>query len=725
MARRPKNQKGMTAKDIGKAVSKKRKPVIADKFLELSKRTQSVITDMGTNYHDDMRLAELYVKGGSTLPKTEGRSSLVKTEVADTIRALMPSCMRVLLQGRRPVEYLPSNANSSAFAEQQSLYVSQSFMANGGYRVLYDSIQSSFKAKVGPIKSYWKENADPTLITATGLTMQELAAFTKLPDIELQSYEAETSDDDDLVNTSDKQKPILYTMKALKHYQNGKIETFSFPAEEFFVEEGAVSLDTALHGHTHILTVNEVLAMGIDYSDWDAVVSDPSPVGSSVKEARTGIHSDNSDASNSDPMMRKVLVTEAYTLGDFDGNGRTSKYVVYFLGENYTYVYHEEIEDFAIDLVVADPINNSIMGDSYYDVGKQGQDAQTALLRMIMDNAAQANNPRPIADPLTVNFDDLQNPVIGSAIKRSGNGVVDFVDVPFTATNLLPFLATLERSSEIRSGVTKASTGLDPNALQSTDKEAVANTIAMGQGQVELYVRNIIETGVIPLFRRLLRLSMRHVDKNQVIRYRGDYVPVDISNFDPMWAAEPNVGLGTASPEQKMATLQVVMSKQEEYIMKFGLDNPFTSLSQMHNTLSDMIELGGLNNVGRYFNHIDPAIEAQIGRNMAKARQEAEQNQQPPADPTQTFMMVEMMKSKSRNLTTVAEQRAEEGRLQLAAMKAQNDDDFRRDKLAQDRILKLAELDQHNLNQPIKEEQNESRTPSFTPSAGSPDATSH
>jgi hypothetical protein len=339
-----------------------------------------------------------------------------------------------------------------------------------------------------------------------------------------------------------------------------------------------------------------------------------------------------------------------------------------------------------------------------------------------MDNAHQANNPRMAGDPVRTNFNDLMTNGIGAPIRTKGRPEIQVIDVPFTGQGLLPFLDWLERDAETRVGSTKAARGLDPDALQSTDKDAVLNTIQMSQGQVELMVRNIVNTGLIPLFRMALRLATRHMDRQQVMLFKGEVVQVDLALFDPNLAAIPNVGIGTAAPEQKLSALQFVYQEQQKYMAQFGLDNPFTSLSQVFNTLEDMLALAGLNEIGRYFNHITPENEQVIAQNIMQAQaQAAEQQQQNmPLDPGKALMMTESMKARVKQLELSTKQFLELANLQQRALEKAEELDFKRDDLVQDRVIRLAELGQGALNDRITREQQS--TQPKTPSTPEPKA---
>lgn len=681
-----------------------------DAISELQWAVEDAHNFMVSEFSDDWDKGEAYYAGKCDLPVEEGRSSVVKTETRDVIRAIMPNVMRVMLQAQKPVEYMPSSIRTAAYSEQQSLWVNHLFASCGGYDVIYNAALESMKLKAGPVKIHWDENAHPEHIYATGLTPEELTAYNEQEDIiidEINSEESPTGG-------------TTYSMRATRYYENGRIRFESFPIYEFFTRRNASDLND-LHGHMRSVSVSEALEMGLEHDNWRQLDNDD-PRENEASEAETqrrGYAMNQDESPDVDLMNHEFLLTEAYYHYDMDGDGVPEKYVFYFGGSAYEYLHHEKVEDFCIALVSVDPQPFTVIGRSVADLTKQSQDNETSILRAIVDNAHQANNPRPAADPSKVNFEDLMNNKIGAPIRTKGEARIQYTDTPFTAQGLLPFLEYLERDAEMRVGVTKAAQGLDPDALQSTDKEAVQNTIALSQGQIELMVRNIVNTGLIPLFRMALRLATRHMDKNQMMRFKGAVVPVDIGLFDPDLVAQPNVGLGTTSPEQKLSTLQFIYGEQQRYMEQFGMDNPFTSLRQVYNTLEDMIELGGIRDPGRYFNYIDANTEAVIGRMMAEqANQRAEQEQQNmPLDPGKAHVIAEQTRAKLKQLEILTDQKIEMSKLQQRAMESAEEYDFKRDDMAQERIIKLAEIGREAQNEQIKREQ-DSTSPDASKFAG-------
>ncbi len=694
------------------------KLVLDDVITDLGFRVEQAWQFMVSEFSQDWETAELYFSGRSDMPTTPGRSSMVKTEVRDTIRAIMPNVMRILLHARKPVIYLPSNIKQAAFVDQQSMWITQEFYKNGGYMQLYSAILESLKMKSGPLKCWWQENPKPEYIAVTGIPMSDVMEYQQQPDVVVSKITPHEWADDSPFKGSE-----LYDLEATRYYENGRLRIEAVPMYEFFVERSATNVEEFLHGHRREITVGDAMDMGFDDLDFDNFdTEDPEVTGSAeASNIRRGYSVDKSAETAVDPLNKKFLLTEVYCLYDLDNDGVQEKYCFYLGGTTYKYMYHERVEDFAMDVISVDPMPFTVIGRSITDIGKSSQDNITSLLRAMLDNAHIANNPRPAADPTQVDFSDLMNNAIGAPVKVRGGAAIQLFDVPFTAGNLLPVMQWMTTDSEQRFGITRAARGLDPDAMQSTSKDAVANTIQLSQGQVELMVRNIIETGLMPHFRKLLRLSIQHMSPIQLMKFKGAVVPVDISTFQPDLMAEPGVGLGTASPEQKLQTLGFIYGEQQKYMEKFGLDNPFTSLAQVFNTIEDMVELGGLPNVGRYFTLVDRDAEQVIAKALAdQAKAAAEQaTKAQPVDPTKALMEIESGKRRTDNAKLLSEERKLSLTLQQKALSEAEHIDLERDRLAQTRVVEFAKMRREELNATVRKEQNNSNSPGQGSAGGS------
>lgn len=689
-------------------MARKKKLKVEDVIPELSLFIEDSVDFMSSEFEDDWELAEAYYAGKTRMPSTVGRSNVVKTEVRDAIRNTMPSIMRTLLQARKIVEYIPNSVTVAPWVEQQAEYVTQLFWESDGYSQIYNCVLDAAKLKIGPVKTYYIEDPDPVYFKTTKVTQQQIEELLAAPDISIE----------DIVERDEDGPITLYDVEGYQEFPDGRIYIESINPAEFFINRNATSIQNAIeegvHGHRRSITVGAAIEMGLDFPNW-VELDDEDPEQDEFEEStyyRRGYQKRNEqDYTSEDTLKHRFLLTEAYVTYDLNNTGRPQLYKFFLGGTSYKYIDHEEVEDSEFDLVQIDPIPHSAVGRSLADLLINEQDTNTSLLRATIDNAHASNNPRLAADPLKTNFDDLRSQRIGAHIRSKSDSPIQTVAIPFTGGQLLPLLQYLDMDTQNKVGVTKAAQGLDPDAMQSTDKNAVINTIQTSQGQVELMVRNIVETGLIPIFKKLLKLSARHMPAVQLMRTKGNLIPVSISTFDPNLIAIPNVGLGTASPMMKKQALMFVLQQQKEFMQTMGMNNPFTSYTQIYNTLEDLAELDGIMNVSRYFKMVTPEVEKRLAQAQQAAA--AKQQKEGPVDPSKALVAIEQVKAGVKEKEILSDQIMEERKLAQKAFEAQMKADLERDKLAQDRVIEFTKLGQEQANakreEKLKKEQEETK----------------
>jgi hypothetical protein len=307
------------------------------------------------------------------------------------------------------------------------------------------------------------------------------------------------------------------------------------------------------------------------------------------------------------------------------------------------------------------------------------QDAATSVLRGILDNVAMTNNPR-MAVTSGVNIDDLLNNEIGSIVRMQQMGQVQDLSVPFHAGQTLNALTYLDGLVETKTGVSRASMGLDPDAMQSTTKAAVQATIQAGAGQTEVMVRNLAD-GMKDLFGLMLRLTHKNVDEEQMMRMNGRFVPVDPRIWDGSMDVMINVGLGTGREEEKAIALNQALQMQQLVYQTYGAQNGLVSMTNIRNTLADQLAVAGIRNADRYFAPITEEIEMQ----MLQQQQAAQEAQGQAPDPNAAFLQAEQMKVQ-------AKMQADAAKLQVDMAKNAQADDLKRDQMAQDLLVDAAKI---------------------------------
>ena len=251
-----------------------------------------------------------------------------------------------------------------------------------------------------------------------------------------------------------------------------------------------------------------------------------------------------------------------------------------------------------------------VIGNSIADLVMDIQRIKSQVWRLMLDSLGQAINPRTAVVENQVNLDDVMNDETGGIIRMRAPGMVQPFNQPFVGQNALPVLALLDETRESRTGITKASQGLNADALQSTTKAAVAATVTAAQEHIEMIARIFAETGIKDLYRGLLKLAVQCQDKERIVRLRNKFVAVQPSMFDPMMDVSVNVGLGGGTREEKFATLTGIVAKQEAILQTLGPSNPICTLSQYSATLRKMAEMAGFRDAGQFFNAVPADYQA-------------------------------------------------------------------------------------------------------------------
>ena len=630
---------------------------------------------------EDRIKSQRYFDGEVDIGEEDGRSKVVATKVRDTIRAIKPSLMRVFLSTDKPVEYVPRGTEDVQAAEQATKYMHYQFNELNGYRVLNDAFHDALVKKSGIVKVYWDTYQEQEVYDFQDLNDMEFTLLVNEPDVEVIKHTARTAIEIDELGM-EVENPI-HDLKISRTMDRGKMCIESVPPEEFFIDRNSRSIDDYYCvAHRTEMRVSDLVAMGYDYEEvHDLSGLQHSDTFSEVEEyERRGYESDYSDEDVQDPSMRLVAITEAYMKIDVEGTGVAQMHKVVLGGNKYKLLDYEPCSHLPFAVFEVDPEPHTFYGRSVADLIVNDQDAATAMLRGVLDNVALTNNPRVEVVDGAVNIDDLLNNEIGGVIRVKQAGVIQPQSVPFVAGQTLGALQYFDQQVEDKTGVTKASTGLSPDSLQSTTATAVNATVQAQAAQIEVMARNLAEGGMRQMFKLMLQCMTQNVDEEQMMRFQGNsYVPVDPRSWNSTMDVSINVGLGTGREDQKVAVLNQALQTQIQIFQTYGPGNGMVSLTNIRNTLSDILAINGVRNSDRYFAPMDPMIEQQ----MMQQQQQAQQGQQ--ADPNAAYLQAEQIKAQAKMQT-------DQLKLQLEAQKAIAEDDRKRDEMDQDLLLSAAEI---------------------------------
>ena len=651
--------------------------------------------------------SQRYFDGEVDIGAEDQRSSLVSTKCRDTVRAVKPSIQRVFMTSERPVEFVPQGPEDVASMEQASIYAAAKFRQSNGYQILRDVTHDALIKKAGFTKAYWAEYDSPKVYEFTDLADAQYQAIIDAPGVEVLTH-SERPDDETIalmqqqiaaaqqmaqqaaaagqpvdpaqIPQMPQQLPQLHSLRIMRRNPAGKLCVETVPPEEFFVDSRARSDgDYYVIGHRTEMRAADVIAMGIDE---EKVLDLDSESGTDLRqqeeEERRGYPVNRDEDENArDPAMKNVTITEAYMRIDADGIGVPILHKFLLGGTSNRLLSYEPVDDHPFASWHVDPEPHTFFGRSLVEIIERDQDAATAITRGILDNVQMTNNPRIEAVRGQVDMDDLMNNEIGGVVRVNAPGMLRDLAVPFVAGQTLPALQYIDQMVEMKTGVTRASMGLDPDSMQSTTRAAVTATVSAAAGQVEVMVANLAYTGMRRLFQQILKLMAKHSPRAEMLRINGNYVPMDPRVWDYDLDAVVNVGLGTGREEQKTAMLGQALQLQMQIIQGYGPSNPLAGIAQLRNTLADLMSVNGLNNVDRYFLPVQPQQPGQ---------EQQPQGQQPPqGDPSQAIVQAETIKAQ-------AKMASDQQKLQLEFMKAQMQDDRERDRMLQDMEIAMAQV---------------------------------
>lgn len=656
---------------------------------------------------EDRIKAQRYFEGEVDIGEEDGRSKIVATKVRDTIRAIKPSLMRVFLSSENPVEYVPTSQEDVSSADQATKYAHYRFQELNGYTLLNDAIHDALVKKTGVLKVYWEDYSEATIHTYSNLTEEEMSVIVNDDNVTVieQSTEMEMSADSFGMEV----EMPKYELKISHKKDTGKLCVESVPPEEFFVDRNAKSVkDAYVVAHKTEMRVGDLVAMGYDFDVVSELSGNSTDDTFSDAEAfeRNG-YSEDGEEQSQDPSMKLVEVTEAYMKMDVYGTGQATMHRFILGGGNKELLDFEPWGDVPFAVFEIDPEPHTFYGRSIADLIMNDQDSSTAMLRGMMDNVSLVNNPSIDVVEGQVNMDDVMNNEIGAIRRVKTQGAIQANAIPFVAGQTLVAMQYLDEEIQVKTGVTKASMGLDPNALANSTATAAQLTAQAGAGQIEVIARNIAEGGMKRLFKLMLNLLVENSCEETMMRLNGQYVPIDPRSWNNAMDVTVNVGLGTGKEENKHAALNQAFQTQMQIWQAYGPTNGLVTMTGMRNTLADMLVLAGVRNTDRYFNPMTPEQEQQL-----IAQQQQAQGQPQPSPEAQAIVEAETIKAQAKSQTDMM-------KLEIEAQKAISEDDRKRDQMDQDLLVDAAKiLGNHGTSVDIariKQMQNEPRYPQQQP----------
>jgi Skp family chaperone for outer membrane proteins len=530
--------------------------------------------------------------------------------------------------------------------------------------------------RVGPIKFYWDDTPDTRIENYTGLDDDGLAAVLQEEgDFEILEHEEQFD------VTEDGETDRTHDIKINRTVRSGRIRIESIPPEEFLVDGDATCIEDArflCHRTTRTRSqlieegypIKKVEELPTYHDNWDSEEDL-----SRQDEFTTSRWNQSAQA---DWSMEQIQVYECYVQVDRDGDGIAEWTRVIMAGgmsSDHIMDVEEWGDPIPFAMLIPARIPHRWQGRSIADQTMDIQQIKTVLLRSTLDNIYENNNrQRVVAENQIVNMDEVVNPQFGGIIRvRSGvdvNTAVRWDDPKFIGPDTFNMLGYMDEMVEKRTGISRATMALDPQALQNQTATAAQLGQDSRYSKIELVARNFAEDrdGLKRLFSGLLNLVVTHQDRSEIIRLRDQFVEMDPRSWNSDMDVSVNIGLGAGSRDRDLAMLVQILGIQRDAMEQFGPMNPFVTIEHIWNTLDKMIAAGGMKNTEQFFAPITQEDAAQYAQQMMQQQQQSD----PKAEAAQAKAQAD---------------------IQLAQMKAQAELQFKQQEMQAELAFKRQEME--------------------------------
>jgi hypothetical protein len=599
------------------------------------------------------------------LPEQEGdgKSSAVSTDFRDTVMAILPSLMRIFTSTENVVNCKPNHKGQEDTARQCTDYLNYVLWEdNPGFLIIHDICKDALRCKTGVMR-WWTENDEE-------VTEQEFQGITQ-EQFQFLVHENPT------VQVIDAKPSQIYpgTLESLRiRFVKSKPMTkiVSVPLDEFRISRKAKDVDCSpLIGHDQIINISELVKQGYKLEELADFMNQTSDNYSTDRLFRnSGL--DEGDLSD----QWDVRYGCYYIRIDKDGDGIAELREIHTIGDDHNILYDEVVQYTNFAVWCPDPEPHTLVGDTPADLVKDIQTIKTNMLRGSLDSLAQSIWPRTVFNQTITNTDDVLNDEIGAPIRTMGdpNSAVMSINHNFVGEPVFKMFGIMEQLRQSRTGISDASKGVDPRALQSTNVTGIDAIVQGAQERIELCARILAETGMKQLFKGLLREIVNNPNQMRTVQLRGKWVDINPSTFDPTMRISVNPTLGKGSDMTRLMVLQDVKATQTTIMTQFGVENPLCGIQEFRNTLTDILAIGNVKNVDRYYREVsDDQVKA-----IAATPKEP--------DAATLLAQSEMEKNRVKMATEISKSNFADRKLRI-------DDDFRRDDMMVKGLLDAAKIE--------------------------------
>lgn len=621
----------------------------------------------------------------------EGWSSIVTSEVQDTIEWILPDLLDMFLSTEDAVVFDPTEEADAKGAEEATQAVNYVFhKQNNGFLIFYTAFKDALTVKNCAV--HWRKetvrsrrkipvrNASPEqlamqlqeddeIVDVEQVQQPVMDPMTRMPAMEPQLVGDELGGFQLNPNAG---QPVMQTLISgviSRPEERQRIRVEAFEPDNLLVQRGWTSplLDACPYvARSMEVTWSELkemgLTKGIEPSDLAASTLPNIGELDDMREGRRGLrdddHREGNEVERDDESLTTGFLRIEWVLVDWDGDGISERREIYRLHGKI--LSNEECDE--VPIATGSPIlvPHHWDGMSMAEVMSDLQMLKTEMTRAVVNNVNLANNPRKTVlmdangAPLA-NIDDVLDARPGVLVRQYRDGALGTDTTPFVGGQALGVMEYFDQMGEKRTGVSKMQQGVDPNALR-TDRTAyeAGQLNNAAKARIKLIARVMAETVVKPIFRGILRLLTSGGMDPVTFRLGKEFVRLDPNEWRDSYDMTSNVGLGTGDTDKQIAGLGKI-SQMQMGMAQSPMADMFVTPQQIYKTMAQTVKLLGFKNVSDFLK--DPGPQAQMPK--------------PPPAPPDPKIQIEQMKQEADAHRFQAESQQEFAKTQLEDQRQQ------------------------------------------------------
>jgi hypothetical protein len=636
----------------------------------------------------DRLKAEKYYRGEPFGDERPGHSKVVSRDVAEAVDSMMPSLMKIFSAGDEVVTFNATKAEEEAAAAQATDYVNWIWnQQNDGYANFHAWIKDALLKKLGTVKIWWEESARYTRDSYANLDDGEFQALLTDDDLELLEHTA-TPDPSvpapppELVAALAAQgipappPAMLHDCVTRRRHHESRVRVAPVPPDETLIDHQA-GADELPWGNRRRTTVADLIE---EFPDKEEIIKAlPWEDGHDLDIERTQRFADEGqmtrDHEAQNPLMREIWVVDAYFRVDFDGDGYAEMRKVTTAGVTAgtagALLDNVEYDDNPFACITPIPLPHKLIGMSIADQVMEIQLIKSTLNRQALDNVYLQHGTELVVTG-EADLDALMNRRPGNVIRAKAGTTVVPLAVPPMLNDIMESISYFDTVRDQRTGATRTAPGPGADSLNNAYTQTAAGAAMVetaGQERIAYIARTFAETGVKRAFRRIFELTCKHQNKAQVIKLRGQWVPINPTEWNDRMNLTVTVGLGTNNKTVAVQQLMTLFTQVVAPIVQAqgGLNGPVVYPENLHHLLIKIPENMGFKGSDQFFP--DPTQQ---------------QQQQKPEPPNEALIKAQADLHKTQMTTQSAER--------IAAAKIQSEERQAQLKVAADRELGYAKI---------------------------------